>query len=871
MLRDGSTMRIRPIHPSDSPALQELHVSQSERSQYFRFFAPMARLSDTDLHRFTNVDYRDRVALVLVMGEEIVAVGRYDRLIDDREFPDGDVAEVAFNVSDQAQGRGLGSVLLEHLAAAGRERGIRRFIADVLPTNTRMTRVFTDAGYDVKQRFDDGVVTVNFTIRPTEKSMKVLAERERRAEALSMGRILAADSVLLYSSGEEGTALVSAVDERISASDFRGDVLRAHSTQELRQVLGGRSEPIDLAVVGAPASEILTIVPVLGTAGLGALLVLTGGFSTTASDPGTPQTELLRAVRRNGIRLVGPRSYGVLAQGEAGALPAFLSPHVPITAHDGVGIFSQSATAARALLAGAHERRLPLSTALAAGHRADVSGNDTMQFWTGDEHTQVACVYLESIGNPRKFSRVARHLAQARPVIATIAGRSGQVRPPGHPVRNTHTPRRALEELMAQAGVLRAESVNQQLDWAMAFCTQPLPAGNRVAVLANSGTHLAVLSELVKATGAEPVPSMRALNPVAGEVEYREALAELADREDWDAAVVVYGPFLSDRSKEVAAEVAQFARGSGATVLAQIHDLVGLQPALTDGDHTVPGFSTGEDAIEALRAMRQFSARRDAEQSPRVDPPGIDRRRADALISEHIAGLPAGQQVQLSSEVAREVLECYGLDVLPATTVTSRDEAVAAAEQIGWPVALKTADEVLRHRADLGGVRLDLGSVVELRAAYDAMASRIASLGRRGEERFEVQAMAPTGAACVVNAEEDPLYGPIMSFGLGGDAIELLGDISYRVPPLTRADAEELVTSVKAAPRLLGHRDLPPLFVEGIVDVVARLSVLKEELAPVAKVEFNPVLVAEGSISIISAQVWIAHPARGDIARRVLP
>lgn len=864
-------MQIRPIHPEDAQALQAFHVGQSERSRYFRFFAPLARLSEADLHRFTHVDHHDRVALVLVSGSEIVAVGRYDRLLGDPQFPGDDVAEVAFNVSDRAQGRGLGSVLLEHLAAAGRERGIRRFIADVLPANTRMLRVFTDAGYDVKQRFDDGVVSVSFTIRPTEKSMNVLAERERRAEALSMGHVLAAESVLLYGSGPEGSQLVDLVGEQIRASTFTGEVLEAGSPEELADVLASQEGGIDLAVAGAPPAQVLEIIPALGCAGLGALLLLTGGFSTTPGEGGPPQSQLRRAIRRHGIRLVGPRSFGVLAQGRAGALPALLARAAPRTSPRGVGIFCQSATAARALLSGAKQRRLPLSSVLAAGHRADVSGNDTMQFWAGEERTTVACVHLESIGNPRKFSRVARHLARERPVIATIAGSSGQVRPPGHPVRETRTPRRALEELMNQAGVLRADSVRQQLDWAMAFVSQPLPQGARVAVVTNSGTHLAVLQELLRAAGAQLVPGVPALNPVAGPGEYRQVLQALAAREDWDATVVTYGPFLTDDADAVAGEVAEFCHRTRRTVLAHVHDVVGLAPQLARGDVQVPGFASGQEAVEAWAAMRAYAQRRTREPSPRVDPAGIDRRRADELLAAELTDLPAGAQRRLRPEAGAALLACYGLVVLPATTVTTSAEAVAAAEEIGWPIALKTVDDVLRHRADLGGVRLDLGSAAELRLAYEAMSARLRGLGRSETGAFEVQAMAPTGAACVLTAEEDPLYGPIVSFGLGGDAIELLGDVSYRVPPLTQADTVELVTSVKAAPRLLGHRDLPPLHVEGLYDIVARLSVLKEELAQIARVELNPVLVAEQSVAIISAGVWIAHPERGDIARRVLP
>lgn len=871
VLRDGSTMRIRPIHPEDAEALQKFHMGQSQRSQYYRFFAPMARLSQSDLHRFTHVDHKDRVALVMVAGGEIIGVGRYDRLLEDDRYPDGDVAEVAFNVSDASQGKGLGSILLEHLAAAGRERGIRMFVADVLPANTKMLRVFTYAGYDVEQRFDDGVVSVHFTIRPTDRSMEVLAERERRAEALSMGRILSAQSVLIYGSGEEGGKLAGVMERRVRQSDFAGEVQIAHSPQEVAEALGPRCEPLDLAVVSAPATEVLELIPTLGRARTGALLVPTGGFSTVPGEEGVPQEELLRAVRREGIRLVGPRSYGAVAWSEKGALPAILTLEPPVTSPDGVGVFCQSSHAARMLLDGAQSRQLPVSTVLAAGHRADVSGNDTMQFWAEAGDPKVACIHLETIGNPRKFSRVARHLARNRPVIATIAGNTGQVRPPGHPVRVTRTPRRALEELMSQAGVLLADSVRQQLDWATAFISQPLPTGNRIAIVTNSGTHLAVLQELLEGAGLRAARHLAALNPAAGADEYAEALARLAAEQDWDAALITYDPYLEDESEAIGTLVAEFAARSERTVVAQIHDLAGLRPELLAADTQVPAFLSGADAIKTLGVMHSYGQRSDEEPSPRVDPPGIHRRGADELLNALLTDISTDRTHKLAPEQARELLGHYGLEVLPASTVSTPAEAVAAADRIGWPVALKASDSVLRHRSDLGGVRLDLGSEAELRQAWQAMSKHVEHLGRGDIVTFEVQAMAPTGVAGVLVAQEDPLYGPIMSFGISGVAIELLEDVSYRVPPLTEEDALELVTSVRASPRLFGHGGLPRLDVEGLVDVVARLSVLKEELAGVLKVELNPVLVGRTSVTILSAEVWISQPARGDIARRVLP
>ena len=866
VLRDGSTMHIRPIRPEDADALQRFHVAQSPESTYFRFFAPMARLADRDLIRFTHVDHHDRVALVLVSGEEIVAVGRFDR-IDARD------AEVAFNVADFAQGRGLGSVLLEHLAAAGHELGVRRFVADVLPNNTRMIRVFSDAGYDVSQHWDDGILSVSFTIRPTDRSLAVLHERERRAEALSMRALLGADSVLVVGSGAEGEGLATHVLHNIAASPFTGPVHSVTGPGGPAQVTGpaGLAQvtgPVDLAVVAAPAAEVLDLLPQLSVLGVHGVVLLTGGFTTTAQEGKVSQGTLVRTMRENGLRLVGPRSYGVLASGTSGQLNASLTRQ-PV--HEGdIGVFCQSAAAARSLMAEVHARGLGLSSFLSAGHRVDVSGNDTMQFWTTEERTRVACVNLESIGNPRKFSRVARHLSESRPVIARIVGSTGQLRPPGHPVRPTRAPRRALDELMRQAGVLQVDSIAEQLDVATLLSEQPLPAGDRVLVLTNSGTQGAVLTELLRARGLRTAGDPIALSPVAGAGEYAAACTGAVERDDWAAAIVCYGPFLDDQTDAIAAEVARLAHASGRTTLAQLLGLHGLVPQLRHGATWVPAFATMEGAVAALDAAHRYATWRAGDRGEPVDPDGIDRRRAKDLVLSELAGIPPGTTHRLSRERTAELLATHGLSVWDATTVIDLDHALEAAERIGWPVALKTTDEILRHRADLGGVRLELSSAEELVDAHAQMVALLRGMGRH-DVTFDVQAMAPTGAACVLRAVEDELYGPIVSFGLAGDAVELLGDVSFRVPPLTTVDVAQLVRSVKASPRLLGHRDLPVLDVAGLEDVIARVSVLKEELAEVASIVLNPVLVGQDAVAVLSATVDVAHPARGDAARRVLP
>ncbi len=862
VLRDGSTMRIRPIHPDDADALQRFHARQSPESVYLRFFAPLSRLPERDLYRFTHVDHHDRVALVVLWQEEIVAVGRFDQV-------GGGDAEVAFNVSDAAQGKGLGSVLLEHLAAAGRELGVRRFVADVLPQNARMLRVFTDAGYDVQQVYDDGIIAVSFTIRPTDRSLAVLAERERRAEALSMAAILTPRRVLLVCAGEEGRAFGS----RLAAGLAPTGRLRVVGLPGHPETLA-ELEPLaeeDLALVAADAPTVLDLAPGLADHGIRAVVLYTGGFAVDPRTTKVPQRTLVTTLRRHGLRLVGPRSFGIRSTGpdplDATLWPGPLRP-------GRVGIFCQSAAAGLALLSGAADRDLGVSSFLSAGHRLDVSGNDTMQLWTTDEGTEVACLRLESIGNPRKFSRVARRLSEKGPVVAMIAGSTGQLNPPGHAVRTTSEPRRALDELMRQAGVLVAETEPALLDLAALLSEQPLPAGDRVQVLTNSGTQAAILAELIAHHDLVPAGEPIALPAGADGAAYAAQVADLAAREDWDAVLVGYVPLLSDDGAAVATQVAHLAAASGRTTLACLFGVTGLlAPAeRAEGGHgpRVPTFPSAEDAAAAVAAARDYHRWRHTDRGPRVDPPGIDRREAKTLVQSALADLPRGSSKRLDPGDAAHLLSCYGIQVWPERRVTDQAGALAAADQLGWPVALKPADDVLRHRTDLGGVRLDLSTPAELAEAYDSAAARVSGIIGHGCA-FDVQPMAPPGAGCVVRAVEDELYGPIISVGLAGDAVELLGDASYRVPPLTETDVAEMIRSLRAAPRLFGHRGMPPLDVAALENVLARVSVLKEELAEISAIVLHPVLVGEQGAAVLGVRVDVAHPSRGDVARRVLP
>jgi acyl-CoA synthetase (NDP forming)/RimJ/RimL family protein N-acetyltransferase len=872
-LRDGGTAHLRPITPADAEALQRFHLAQSPESVYLRFFAPMPRLSDRDLARFTNVDHIGRVAIVALVGDDIVGVGRYDR-VNERE------AEVAFNIADAHQGRGLGSVLLEHLAAAARENGIHRFVAEVLPQNRKMVQVFREAGYEVTHHFDDGVISLAFDIDPTDRSRAVMEAREHRAEASSLRTVLNPRSVVVVGASRSPDTIGARLLRHLVEGGFPGPVYAVNPEAfELQGVqvfsrVGDVPGPVDLAVVAVPAPAVLDVVRDCGRSGVRALVVVSSGFAETGPEGLARQRELVRVSRAHGMRVIGPNSFGLLNTDARVRLNASLAPELPQPG--GLGLFSQSGALGVAVLASASERGLGVSSFVSAGNRADVSGNDCMQYWEEDPATSVVGLYLESIGNPRKFSRIARRLSRSKPVLVVKSGISGYGVPPGHAVRATRAPREALDAMLRQAGVIRVENLHQLFDVAQVLVHQPLPAGQRVGVVGNSDALAALVADAAVSWGLEIGAEPLTLHPEASADDVRAALRRAFSDDRLDAVVACFVPPLAAVDADVVRALAETSAGSDKPSVACLLGMRGLADVLVGvGDsaggssaaRAVPAYPTPEDAVRALAAVVRYAGWRRRDPGRRIDPPGTDPAAARALVDRLLAGVDHPSGVRLGHDDVTALLACYGVRLWPAERVTGADEAVAAAERLGWPVAVKTTAERLRHRQDLGGVRLDVSSPEELR-------THVREISRRagGEAGFVVQPMAPGGVACVLRTMEDAQFGPVVSFGLAGDAWELLGDVAHRIPPLTDVDVADLVRSVRAAPRLTGYRGAPPTDVAALEDVIARVAQLADDLPEVAELEVNPVLVGERGAHVVGATVRLARPSgRTDSGRRTLP
>ncbi|ALE05555.1 GCN5 family acetyltransferase [Arthrobacter sp. ERGS1:01] len=871
VLRDGGTGHLRPMTAADADAVQAFHMAQSQNSIYLRFFTYKSKLTAKELRRFTELDYRDRVALVITRGAEIIGIGRYDRLDDPTE------AEVAFNVSDANQGRGLGSILLEHLAAAARENGIDKFTAEVLPENRKMLQVFSDAGYEVHRHFEDGVVSLEFQIDPTEKSRAVMESREHRAEARSVAGLLAPASVAVIGASRAWGSVGQQLLEHIVEGRFTGAVHAVnHDALEVSGMMPHARiaevpGPVDLAVIAVPYDQVPAVVDQCGAAGVKGIVVVTAGFADDGARGLARQRALVRQARANGMRLVGPASLGLANTDPAVSLNASMAPGLPL--RGGLGIFSQSAALGVSLYASMSRREIGLSTVLSAGNRADVSGNDLMQFWEDDPHTTVCGLYLESIGNPRKFSRISRRLARSKPVIVAKSDTMGLRLPPGHAVRTTQAPAGALDAMLRQSGVIRVNTIEELADVAQIVVGQPLPRGPRLAVVGNSLALGTVVADSAEQLGLTVTSMDNALALDTGQSRALPLLAhtlgEALARDDVDSAIVTLLPVTGLTIDAIAGTLRACSETAGKPVIAVFTGIVdaGIQ-VNRQLDGGLPSYSSPGTAIAALAAVTRYAHWLTLEKPSFDRPAGVDTDAVTALLEQWLEGIEGDGLLSLDAGRTRELLGHYGIEVLESVPFHSDDEAVAAAERLGWPVAIKTLDPALRHRLDLGGVRINIENAPSLRRNIGQMRKL---LEQYGHVELEVQSMAEVGQSCTLRAIEDPLLGPVVSFGLSGDAVNLLDDWAHRVPPLSVGDTAELVRSPRAAVKLFGYGGLPAGNVAALEDLVARVGLMKDEHPEIAWVEFNPILVGPSRVTVLAVELRIGNPARRtDSARRAL-
>ncbi|MDG3016571.1 GNAT family N-acetyltransferase [Speluncibacter jeojiensis] len=864
---DGGAVHLRPILPGDAERLIDFHARLSERTRYLRYFGPYPTMPARDVKRFTTVDHHDRVALIMMLGGDIIAVGRYERL---KDVGDGTSAEVAFVVADHHQGRGLGPILLEHLAGAAAENGLHKFVAEVLAENRHMISVFREAGYQVSRSFDGGVVHLEFAIDPTEALLSVRNARERAAEARSVRNLLTPRSVAVIGASTDNTKVGNVVLANLLGAGFTGPVFPVNADH--RSVRGVRAyasvrdipDDVDLAVVAVPAPSIDDVLDDCLAKGVKALVVVSSGFSEVGGEGRESERRLVLAARAHGMRLVGPNALGVANTDPATALNATLAPVVP--GRGRIGFFCQSGALGIAILDGAAQRHLGLSTFVSAGNRGDLSGNDLLQYWDSDPDTDVVMLYLESFGNPRKFSRIARRVGRTKPIVAVKSGRHAV--PPALAATGVEIDDASVRVLFEQSGVIQVDSIAQLFDTALLLGYQPLPQGPRLAVVGNSSALGILAADAARGEGLE-VSDPVDLGARATPEDFARAVSAAIASDSADAVMVVFVPPITVMVEPYARALREAARGTPKPIVTTFLAAEGIPDVLAvrdvDGNPvrgSVPSYPGPERAARSLARAWRYSAWRARPVSTFRRFEDIDAERARSLVDSWVAD---GQGRWLTDEESSELLGCYGIDVVEYRTAASAEEAVAAAAELGYPVAVKAIGEPWRRRADLVGVRLDLPEAESVRWAFRDLVEVT------GESELQVQRMATKGIQCVIGVQDDPSFGSLISFGLAGVISDLLGDRAFRVLPVTEQEASDLIGAPKAAPLLDGYRTGQAADRDALIDLVHRVSALADDVPEIRELSCEPILAAETGAEVLEARVRLGpEPNQFDLGPRRL-
>ena len=868
---DGRTVRIRPIRAHDSEKVLQLYERLSPESMYLRFFSPVPAEMARRTEHLTQVDQAEHVVIVAELGDDLVAMARYDR-----QLP-GDTAEVAFVVDDAHQSRGLGTLLLEHLAAIGRDQGIRRFVATTLPQNHRMLDVFRGAGYEVASRFEQGTIDVSFAIEPTGASLAAQLEREHHAESRSIAELLAPSTIAVIGASRRPRTIGHEVLRNLLQGGFNGPIHPVNPNA--RAIAGVRAYPtitdvpdaVDLAVVTVPATEVPEAVHQCAAKGVRGLVIISAGFAELGRDRADAERALVEFAHSNGMRVVGPNCMGVINTDSAVSMNATFAPFAPTPGR--IAFSSQSGALGIELLGRVAELGLGISTFVSVGNKADVSGNDLLQYWEEDADTDVILLYLESFGNPRKFARLARRVSRRKPIVAVKSGRTqAGTRAAGSHTAALASSDVAVDALFRQAGVTRVDTLEELFDVAQVLAHQPVPLGRRVAIVSNGGGPGILAADACAGAGLE-VPELSAetqarlrdfaspdagvRNPIdlvasATATTYERALRTVLRDDEVDAVIVIFVAPLVTQPDDVARAIRTAAGDAGPKpIVACFLGSHGIPDALRStqpDERSIPSFAFPESAAAALGHAAGYGAWRRRPEGAVPDFSDVDTKRARAIVSERV-GPPDG--VWLDGDVAQSLCECFGLPVVRTMSVATASAAVDAAEELGYPVALKAGSGAIVHKTDVGAVHLNLPSAAEVGEAFTSMREHL------GDDMGDavVQPMVGAGVETIVGVTRDPLFGSLVVFGMGGTAAELVRDTALRILPITDLDAREMVRSLRTSPLLFGYRGSPPGDVEALEQLVLRVGRLADDLPEVAEMDCNPVIVSPEAVTIVDVKV----------------
>jgi acyl-CoA synthetase (NDP forming)/GNAT superfamily N-acetyltransferase len=863
LLTDGSMVEIRHAGPQDVDAVREMHAAMSRDNMYLRFFSAGSHMAEREARRVCREpEPLGHEALLAWLGDRLVGVASYEAT------GRPGVAEIAFAVPDDMHHRGIATLLLEHLVSLARRRELRAFTAETLPENAAMLQVFAQAGLPVQQRSVDRVVELTFPLpgsagQGLDSYLESVARRESRADVASLRHLLQPASVAVVGASRKPGHVGRAILHNIRSCGFQGSVyaVNPYATQT-RTMEGARCltsvaalpEPVDLAVIAVPPSAVPRVAAECGRHGVRALTVIT-------SDLGNEGADLLATCRRYGMRLVGPNSFGVSVP-EIGLNATFAASQ---PAPGVAGLVVQSGGVGVALLEQLSRLGIGVSSFASVGDKYDVSSNDLLMWWAQDDMTQLAILYVESFGSPRKFARTARRVGHQMPVLTVVVGRStAGPCATASPTAAAVTALVTQEALFGQAGIIAAGSLGELTEAAALLVGQPLPAGPRVAIVTNAGgagvlaadacgdngLQVAQLSGATRRRLRRRLPAEAVVTglvdttPVIGNHIFRTCLEEVAADDGVDAVLAVAMPTaISDLRTAIAG--ATVSKPMAAVLLDQAESVRMLTPGR-------PCYGFPEDAARALGHAARYRAWRDRPQGRVPELPGLRLADARKLLADFLARQPAGGW--LPPEQAAELLACYQIPLVASRPARSEQEAARAAAELGGRVALRAEADGPVHKSHAGAVKLDLRTPGEVTDAYHALEADLgASL-----KRVLVRPMIADGVEVVIGVVQEPVFGPLVVFGLGGVATDVLGDHAARLTPLTDTDADELIHAVHAAPLLFGHRGTPPADVGALTDTLLRIARLADDLPEVAELDLNPVIARPDGVHAVDVRVRVS-------------
>jgi acyl-CoA synthetase (NDP forming)/GNAT superfamily N-acetyltransferase len=895
ILRDGSTAFIRLSEPGDRDALREFFHQLSPVSKRRRFFSGADPAEALLARQCDSSDPRSQLTLIvnrIVEGaSRIIATGSY-------VARDETTAEVAFAVDDEFHGKGLGGLLLERLALLAARHGFVRFWALTRVENRLMLETFRQSGFPLHSKVEDECVEIDFSVAPSEDSVSRSEMRDRVFTTASLHPFFRPRSIAFIGASRDTSSMGRRILDALSAGGFHGPIYEvnpnASCVDSLVTYPSARQIPhgTDLAIVAIPRDLVFSAVDDCSVAGVRALVVITAGFAEADGQGRALQEKLLVSIRGHGMRMVGPNSMGLLNTDPDVRLNASLFHSLP--PHGSVAMSSQSGALGLAMLALARHRQLGVSTFINIGNKADVSGNDLLQYWQGDEATRVILLYVESFGNPRRFARIARGVSRSKPIVVVKAERgaaSPEAARPGVAVLVArHDP---VNALFRQTGVIRAETLDEMFDLAAALDSQPLPAGRRVAILSDGvgpgvlcagacrAARLSVppLSDSRKEQLAVFLsPSTTIGNPLelafpSPPDAYARAAETLLAAPEVDALIAIHTPVDSDGSAAIleamrqGAAAGRAAGGAGKPILACLVARGGVGAPIALAGESIPTYAFPESAARVLGKVAAYAEWRAGPHGIIPDFDDIDpasaRRTCRMAIEERGAGW-------LSAEETRKVLEAMRLPVAPGGVARTAEQAVELARNIGFPVAVKLVSHRILYKSEKGAVHLNVGDEAAVRSAFEA--TRRCLEANRSLEAMGavlVQPMFGSNVEVMVSMLEDPLFGPLIAFGLGGIHVEVIADVAVRVTPLTDRAAAAMVREIRGYPLLEGYRGHPAADVESIHDVLLRVSRLVEEVPDIAELELGPIFAGppgEGC-RIGGSRIRVALPRKGQATR----